>query len=221
MKSFPWDSSVTELGEDGLPIYDRPATAQDQRDIFAKFFSNGVFMQEGTNLQVVIGSGMNVVVNPGWANIRGTFAYEDTERTLALQASNASFDRIDTVVVRWNANIDARKMDLYVVQGEPSAQPVRPELTRNASVYEIGLADVFIPAATESISTQRLTDTRAESSRCGIVAPFEEIDTDGLFYNFNESFNEWFDSIKDQIPSEATIAITDEEINEIWSTNGS
>lgn len=57
-----------------------------------------------------------------------------------------------------------------MVQGTPAATPTEPSLTRNASVYEVGLANLFIAKASASIPQYRITDTRLNSERCGVVA---------------------------------------------------
>lgn len=221
MKSFPWTSTVTGLGEDGLPNYDRASTAEDLQGIFSHFFTDGVAMDVDGGLQVVAGSGMNVTVKTGWCCINGTFGLEEEERSLALQGSNTTYDRIDTVVARWNKNVEARYIELYVVQGTAAQTPVRPTLTRNASVHEIGIADVFVPAGSGSVTQQRITDTRLETDRCGAMLPFAEIDTAGLLAQIQDyldtskanfeaeqdtalaTFNAWFDSIKGQLGTDA------------------
>lgn len=179
MISFPWDSQVTKLGADGLPEYDRPSSAADMRALLGRFFSDGVFMREPDSLKVEPGTGMNVVVKPGGCIIRGTEATEDKDRTLALQAADPAQQRVDTVVVRWNSNLEERKMDLYVVKGTPGQG--RPALTRTESVYELGIADITIPANTSSVTVQRITDTRMEPARCGMAVPFADLDTSELF----------------------------------------
>lgn len=182
MQSFPWNSIATELGEDGLPVYDRAYSADDLREVYETFFSDGVFLtQDGGAFKVSPDTGMTVVVAPGKCCIKGTVGWEDEERKLILQASASDLDRIDTVVLRWNTNTEARSIDLYVKTGVAAEAPKRPELTRNDSVYELGLADIFVAKETASIVRQRVTDTRMESLRCGAVTPLLFIDTTSFY----------------------------------------
>lgn len=60
---------------------------------------------------------MNVVVNPGFAICAGGLKLEENQRTLAIQAADSNYDRIDTVVLRWNDNDSERICDLYIVEG--------------------------------------------------------------------------------------------------------
>lgn len=182
MKSFPWDSLIIGKDEEyGYPIIDRPSSAEELREVYKTFFSNGVFMNDRDAFQVTAGDGMNVVVEAGKCGIEGTIGYERSPRGLAVQAPSSTADRIDTVVLRWNANVEARKIDLYVKTGVAQAVPVRPALTRSETVWELGIADLFIARGTDGISTARITDTRLETERCGMVVPFATIDTTTLF----------------------------------------
>lgn len=200
MKVFPVDSIVTRLGDDGLPIYDRPYVSADLREVYANFFTNGVFMDESTSLQVMNATGgMNVYVKPGTCHINGAFGVETEQRTLQLDAASASLDRIDTIVARIDLSIEARSLDLYVVKGTPAADPVRPNLTRNETVWELGLADVYLPKGITTISQGRISDTRLETQRCGAVTPFAEFDTTTLYEQLKQATQDAVDAMNDAI----------------------
>lgn len=200
MKVFPVDSIVTRLGDDGLPIYDRPYVSADLREVYANFFSNGVFMDDGTALQVTTATGgMNVVVKAGTCHMNGAFGFETVDRTLQLDAADPNLDRIDTVVARLDLGIDARSIDLFVLNGTPAADPVRRNLTRNETVWELGLADIYIPKGITTISNSRISDTRLETSRCGAVAPFMEFDTTALYDQLKQATADAVDAMQDAL----------------------
>ena len=213
MIGFPFDSHVT-FESDGTPVYDRAITSAPLRKLIAKLLTDGVLPNPSTNLQVEAGSGMNVVVNPGFAICAGGLKLEENQRTLAIQAADSNYDRIDTVVLRWNDNDSERICDLYIVVGIPAASPLRPELTRTESIWELGLADLFINKNSSAISNQRITDTRYETARCGIISAISEFDTTTLYQQvqadlagFKASeqadFIAWFDDIKGQLSEDA------------------
>lgn len=181
MRSFPWDSIITGKDDDNRPILDRAYSAQDLRDVYETFFSNGVFVDEEDAFQVEASDGMSVVVSPGKCCISGSIGWEGVNRKLSLQAASSAVDRIDTVVLRFDSNIEQRDIDLYVKTGVSQEVPVRPSLTRNDTVYELGICDVYIPKNSQSVSQSRITDTRLESERCGVVAPFIDVDTTSFF----------------------------------------
>lgn len=213
MIGFPFDSHVT-FESDGTPVYDRAITSAPLRKLIAKLLTDGILPNPSTNLHVEAGSGMNVVVNPGFAICAGGLKLEENQRTLAIQAADSNYDRIDTVVLRWNDNDSERICDLYIVEGIPAASPLRPELTRTESIWELGLADLFVNKNSSAISNQRITDTRYETARCGIISAISEFDTTTLYQQvqadlagFKASeqadFITWFDDIKGQLSEDA------------------
>lgn len=176
--------------------------------------TDGVLPNPSTNLQVSAGDGMNILVEAGFALCNGCMALEESQRTLAVQASDTNYDRIDTVVLRLNDNDSARTCDLYVLQGVPASTPIRPTLTRTESIWEIGLADLFITPHSSEITNQRITDTRYETERCGVISAISEFDTTTLYnqiqadlVGFKEEeqaqFVEWFDYMKDKLSEDA------------------
>ena len=214
MQGFPFDSHVT-FDESGIPQYDRGVSSQPLRKLIAKLFTSGVMPNPSDNLQVSAGSdGMTVIVQKGFAVADGGLCPEENVRTLSVTASHPTLDRIDTVVVRWNENDDVRKADLHILQGVPAKNPVRPTLTRTSSIYELGLADIFVTKGVATITNEKITDTRMESSRCGIVSSVSEWDTTTIYqqiqsdlagFKSNEQteFMTWFNAMKDQLTTDA------------------
>lgn len=206
MVGFPFDSMVEYDPETGDPQFDRAVSSQPMRKLIRDLFTTGVMPNPSNNLQVSAGvDGMTVIVAPGFAVVDGGLCQEAESRTLEVTAADNNYDRIDTVVLRWNENVDVRTADLYIKPGTPAQNPVRPELQRNNSIYEIGLADVFVTKRVATITGDKITDTRYESSRCGIVSSVSEWDTTTIYqqvqadlagFKSNEeaSFLSWFNS---------------------------
>lgn len=206
MIGFPFDSHVT-YETDGTPVYDRAISSEPLRNLLHKLFTDGILPDVSTNLQVVAGSGMNVVVKAGFAIVQGCLKLEENDRTLALQASNAINDRIDTVVLRLNSNDDQRYCDLYIREGTPATNPTRPNLVRSDSVYELGLADIFVSKTITSITQSKITDTRYEKERCGVISSLSEYDTTTIYSQVQADLKEfkateqaeflaWYENIK-------------------------
>lgn len=208
MQAFPFDSQLT-FDSDNNPIYDRAVSSQPLRKLIRDLFTTGVMPNPSTNLQVSAGTdGMTVQVAAGFAVIDGGLCQETETRTLEVTAADDTYDRIDTVVLRWNENVDVRTADLYIIAGTPSANPVRPTLQRDNSIYEIGLADVFVTKRVATVTNDKITDTRYEASRCGIVSSVSEWDTTTIYQQVQADlagfkaeeqaeFLAWFDSIRD------------------------
>lgn len=214
MIGYPFDSQVT-FDAQGNPQYDRAVSSKPLKELIKKLFTTGVMPNPSTNLQVVEGvSGLTTIVKAGFCIIEGGLKLEEEDKTMMHQAADTTYDRIDTVVMRWNDNDNARICALYVLAGTPSATPVRPTLNREGSVYEIGLADVLIKANSTAISQQRITDTRYETERCGVISSISEFDTDTIYaqvqadlagFKTDEEadFLAWFDEMKDQLSEDA------------------
>lgn len=180
MRSFPWDSIATIMGDNGFPIYDRAFSSNDLRKVCGLFFSPGVYIGEPESFQVIADEGMNVIVNPGMCHINGGIGWEEDYRKLAIQAPSSQ-DRIDTVVIRSDGNIDARDVDLYIKKGVAQDVPERPDLIQNDTVWELGIADIFVAKNTPDITQERITDTRMEDARCGIMTPLLNVNTTQFF----------------------------------------
>lgn len=190
MIGFPFDSYVT-FDEHGQPEYDRAISSQPLKNLLHRLFTDGILPDVSSNLEVVAGEGMTINVKPGFCIIQGGLKLEEELRTLSIQASSSSYSRIDTVVMRWNDNVDYRICDLYVLQGEPAANPVRSELTREGGIYELGLADILIPANSTVISDSRITDTRYDAARCGVISSLSEFDTTFIYNQVTADLNEY------------------------------
>lgn len=188
MISWPWDSLVDGIDEEtGFPKYDRAYRAEQLRTILMKVFSEGVFA-ETPEAFVVTPNGRNITVSGGTCHIRGDIGVETSTITFLVSPEN-NLDRIDTVVLRWDGNIDAREITIDIKKGTPAVVPQRPALTRIESVWELGIADIYLQAGAASIIPSRVTDTRLETARCGIVTPFTTIDTTTFFNQIQNYIN--------------------------------
>ena len=207
MKSFPFDSHVT-YDSSGAPSYDRAISSDPYRKLIKELFTTGIMPTSSANMQVVAGENMTVTVKAGFAVVEGCMSLEEDDRSLEITASNTQ-DRIDTVVLRLNTNDEYRTCDYYVVAGTPASSPVHPDLTRTNSIYEIGLADVFVPANSTAVSDERITDTRYDTERCGVISSISEFDTSTLNSQMNAwsaekrtEFESWVASLKDILDEE-------------------
>jgi len=146
---------------------DRVYDATDFATYFGSLVSNGIFYKTADNLKVTATTGMHVIVESGSAFINGYHYQNTTSLELDIETADGVNPRIDRVVIRWS-NID-RNIQLTVKTGVPSATPAPSDLTRNNDVYELGIADIAVARGTISITTEDITDTRLNTSLCGLV----------------------------------------------------
>lgn len=182
MISYPFTSRVTYDAQ-SLPIYDRAVDSAFLRRFYKAYWDDGVFYKPSTSFAVTAtGTGMNVQVQPGMAQVQGAFCLEDTVQTLPIAAADASLNRIDSVVLRLDLSLDKRDISLAVVSGVAAVSPVAPALTRNNTTWELGIANVLVSAGAGVITQRDVEDTRLDDTRCGAVAQtVGELDTSGFF----------------------------------------
>lgn len=182
MISYPFTSRVTYDAQ-SLPIYDRAVDSAFLRRFYKAYWDDGVFYKPSTSFAVTAtGTGMNVQVQPGMAQVQGAFCLEDTVQTLPIAAADASLNRIDSVVLRLDLSLDKRDISLAVISGVAAVSPVAPALTRNNTTWELGIANVQVSAGAGVITQRDVEDTRLDDTRCGAVAQtVGELDTSGFF----------------------------------------
>lgn len=167
--------------------HDRTYKAEDWAEYFASFIGNGVFPVPSTGLQVVANDGMKLNVKTGKAWINGYFYFNTGDLAIELDTADGQLNRIDRVVVRWD--LTNRVMSVKVKSSSFSASPTAPALQRDADVYELALADIYVGAGVTAITQSKITDQRLNTSLCGVVAAVvQQIDTAA----FNAQLQAWF-----------------------------
>ncbi|WP_124217148.1 hypothetical protein [Rummeliibacillus sp. TYF005] len=188
---------------------DRVYDASNFAEYFGSFISNGVFPNPSNSLQIYEKSNMTITVKPGKGWINGYFFVNDSDYDLTLATADGVLNRIDRIVLRLdNAK---RQILIDVKKGVFASNPVAQNVQRDADMYEIALADVYVKAGATSISQINITDTRLSDALCGIVhGLIQQADMTTIFNQYlawyqqftNEKrleFDDWFQSIKDQL----------------------
>ena len=198
MQSYPFTSRVTYDGQ-GLPQYDRAVDSAFLRKVFAQYFCDGVFYNPTDALQVVAGTGMQVLVKPGVCHIQGAMGIETEVREFSVPAAEAQ-PRIDTVVARLDLSLEHRSIDLYYVKGTAAAEPQAPALTRNTTIWELGTANIRVEPGMETVGDGIISDTRLDTGRCGTVAQtIGELDTEPYFQQLSAAIQAHDTAAKQQI----------------------
>ena len=167
--------------------HDRTYRAEDWAEYFASFIGNGVFPVPSTGLQVVVDNGTNLLLKAGKAWINGYFYNNTSDLTITIGTADGQLNRIDRIVVRWD--LTNRIISAEVKSSAYSASPTAPALQRDADIYELALADVYVGAGVTTITQSNITDQRLNTSLCGVVAAVvDQIDTEA----FNAQLQAWF-----------------------------
>lgn len=189
---------------------DRVYYAEDWARHLKKYFTNGIFNNE---LNVVSNNDMTITIKEGDANIEG-YRYTNTgDLVKTIDNADGTLNRIDNVVLR--LDLTNRLISAQIIKGTFADKPVAPELVRTSTIYDLRLAKISIPAGTTTITQDLITDTRFITSDCGnVISTVQTPDTENLFIQMqtlfekqinelNNNFEIWFDSIKNQLDSDA------------------
>lgn len=188
-----FDSEITGVDSEGMPIFDRAETSELFRLLFSKLLTNGVLAKPADCFKVLAGdTGLSVKVQPGFGLINGAFAYDPAVAVFQLAAAPTSYSRIDRIVLR--CNYLERLCEIIVKTGTAAATPQPPELIQPVSgdYYELGLALVTVGANQSALTQSSITDTRPNSAVCGYITQFiDSIDTEDFYDQFNAFYAEF------------------------------
>lgn len=169
---------------------DRKYKAEEWAEYFSSFIGNGVFPNPSINLMINAGSNMAVVVMAGKAWINGYFYHNTNDLAIPLDTADGILKRIDRIVVQ--LRFAERKIELAVKKGVNASSPTPPAIQRDADIYELALADVYIGNGVINISQANITDLRYNTDLCGIVTQtVKTIDTSQLAAQLETWFSDY------------------------------
>ena len=195
-----WDETIVNPQTGTLGDWDIKYYYNQFADYFAKFFGNGVYYNPDNNLKVLSTGGMSVAVKAGWAFINGFWFHLDEDTSLAVPANTTAYTRTDSIILRWSLS----NRTISLVYATDTVTP-----TRNDSIYDLILAEIEVEPSVVSVLGDKITDKRTDQTVCGIVRGLQadSIDTETLFAQYDAIFNEWFDSVKDQVTGDLAIRL--------------
>lgn len=187
-----WDDSLTNpITEEQTGWWDRDYLASQWQEFMQMFLGNGVFVSPVNQCKVIPGTGLTVIVTPGWAFINGSWYHNNANLVINLSPNTTSSSRIDSIKLRYSDS--TRSINALGFTGETT-------LVRGESVYDLKIAEVTVPVGSVTISAANITDTRSNENVCGFVKGLVDVvNTNDLFTQFDTIFNNWFDTVKDQV----------------------
>lgn len=176
--------------------YDRIYNADDYKNVFAAFIKDGV-RRSGLDDLRVTANGLALTVKMGFAICGGRWVHIDADYPLiTVTPPIGDYSRRDAVILRVDANENARAASLVYRKGSPSSNPIAPVRDTSTGVSELIIATVLVaPGAT----TVRVTDTRSDANYCGwITTP---VGYDDYFVSLESRFNTWFNDVQNELAS--------------------
>lgn len=180
-------------------------TAADLYRLIGLLVGNGVYMNELA--PTATNENMSITHGVGHAWINGVAYWNTTPFVLDIATADGSLNRYDSLMLRLDLSVN--ETYAVIVQGAYATTPTPPACTRNAETFDLKLCDIYVPAGCTKITQDQITDTRLDSSVCGVpVFPVEHLDMTSFYRqiatdlaNFQQSneadFTAWVEDQKD------------------------
>jgi hypothetical protein len=188
--------------------HDRTYNAAQITEYFDGLVSDGVYESVGGAMQVQAATNMNVDIQTGRAIIDCRWIRNDAVLTMPITASHVTLARYTAIMVR--LDYSARTISIIAVDGTPATSPAKPEPTQTATVKELVLAYLYIPAGATAIPQANIQDQRG-TSLCGwVTGLIKQVDTSQLFAQWQDAcetfyrdmtagFNAWFETLTSKL----------------------
>lgn len=199
-------SKKMEKGTENAIFLDgRGYTAADLYRLIGLLVGNGVYANELA--PTATNEDMSITHGAGHAWISGVAYWNTTPFVLEIATADGSLNRYDSLMLRLDLSIN--EVYAVIVQGAYATNPTPPTCTRNAETFDLKLCDIYVPAGCTKITQDKITDTRLDSSVCGVpVFPVEHMDMSSFYRqiatdlaNFQQSneaeFSAWVEDQKD------------------------
>lgn len=200
-------SKTMEKGTENCIFLDgREYTAADLYKLIALLVGNGVYANELA--PTATNEDMSITHGAGHAWINGVAYRNTTPFVLEIATADGSLNRYDSLMIRLNLSINEGYA--VIVQGAYATNPTPPACIRNAETFDLKICDIYVPAGCTKITQDQITDTRLDSSVCGVpVFPVEHLDMTSFYRqiatdlaNFQQKeeadFDAWVEDQKDR-----------------------
>lgn len=191
--------------------HDRKYDSEQLSRIFDGVITDGVYHSVGEAFSVSAGTGMSVNVESGRAWFAHTWTYNDSTIVVPISASHQVYDRIDAVILRVDKS--DRTNSICIKEGSPGSTPAKPGMESTATLLEVPLAYVKIPAATTDVQPKNI-EFVVGTSECPFVAGVQNgVDIDVLVRNWTEEFDILFARLEDQITQAVSGTLIDGSVS--------
>lgn len=175
LESFPFDSRYDGFDDEGYPVYDRAVGAKTMRDVFAHFFSDGVFSDTTYPFRLTkAASGLAVTVNPGVIIINGGWGILPEATTLTLGTGTTAGVIKYAVFARYDNNDEHRTLYLRTDASAAGGEVPEP-VTTEANVTEYRIGYITVPSNSSNLTNATITN-EVGTSRCPYAVPLFDID---------------------------------------------
>jgi len=144
-------------------------------DNWRNFFKPIVYDSVQGGLEVTAGTGMTVNVSTGECRCGSIMGISNSQMSLDVNVGDNTYSRIDSVVIQYTYG-DPSTLSVAILEGEPSASPVPPTLTKSYnSLWQMEIAQILVPVNATTASECTITDKRIiYNSLDSVITPIKE-----------------------------------------------
>lgn len=174
---------------------DRRYNSEQISSMFEGLLSDGVFESVDNAFIVTPSSGLTLSIGSGRAWVKNKWAKNDANITITLNPAHVTLNRYTAIVLR--NDFTTRDITLEMIDGENASSPTKPSIVRNASMYDLCLAYVYVGAGATNITQANITDMRPDNTVCGwVTGLIQQVDTSQLFLQYQTAYEEFFEQLE-------------------------
>lgn len=174
---------------------DRRYNSEQISSMFEGLLSDGVFESVDNAFIVTPSSGLTLSVGSGRAWVKNKWAKNDANITITLNPAHVTLNRYTAIVLR--NDFTTRDITLEMIDGANASSPTKPSIVRNASMYDLCLAYVYVGAGATNITQANITDMRPDNTVCGwVTGLIQQVDTSQLFLQYQTAYEDFFEQLE-------------------------
>ena len=171
---------------------DRRYNAEQMSSLFNGIINDGVFANIGDGFTVKSVGSNNITVGLGRAWFNSAWLLNDSILPLQAEIPELVLDRYDAVVIEINHTDEVRSGLIKIVKGDPSSDPVYPEMVHTQYVHQYPLAYIRRIANANAIDQADITNMVGTSSCPYITGILEVHNIDKIVAQWEAQWNQWF-----------------------------
>lgn len=174
---------------------DRRYNSEQISSMFEGLLSDGVFESVDNAFIVTPSSGLTLSIGSGRAWVKNKWAKNDANITITLNPAHVTLNRYTAIVLR--NDFTTRDITLEMIDGANASSPTKPSIVRNASMYDLCLAYVYVGAGATTITSANITDMRPDNTVCGwVTGLIQQVDTSQLFLQYQTAYEDFFEQLE-------------------------
>lgn len=176
---------------------DRLYTADQMNRPYKRIISNGVFATPAgtpsTDLQVLSGNdGMNIIVKKGEGLFADKWFENSADLAITVPNNTSITPRRDSVIVQVDKRTSGRIGRIVYRTGEPSSNPMPPNVNTVANVIEYRVANIYVAPGSVFIGQDAIVDLRGSSECPWVTHLIKQVDTSALFAQWEAAYNNYY-----------------------------